>query len=152
MKVVRRVYLAVPIILAVTIVLASRVIHHDPWHANSILGWMGADIYYPRSLSLLGDWVMVGLSLWADFWIVLGCGIITFSYWVHRNHSLQLNPEAIRLVGGSFGLLGATHLLNMATMFSGIYLVDLMVRSSAAAACCVTAAYTAKALLSRQRR
>jgi hypothetical protein len=147
----RRVYLAIPIILAVTIVLAARIIHHDPWRANSLLGWMGADVYYPRYLSLLGDWVMVTLSLVTDFGITIGCGIIALSYWIHRTHSLQLNKEAIRMIGASFGLLALTHLLNMVTMVSGVYLLDLLVRSSAAAACCVTGAYTAMALLSRPR-
>jgi hypothetical protein len=152
MQTTRRVYLAIPIILAVTVVIAVRVIHHDPWRANNILGWIGADVYYPRSLSFAGDWVMVALSLVGDLGIAASCGIITFCYWVHRNHSLQLNPEALRLIGASFGLLSATHLMNMVTMFSGIYLLDLLVRSSAAAACCVTAVFTAKALLARPRR
>jgi hypothetical protein len=152
MRTTRRAYLAIPIILAITIVLAARVVHHDPWRANSVLGWMGADVYYPRNLSLIGDWVMVTLSLVADFGITAGCGIIAFSYWVHRTHSLQLNREAIRMIGASFGLVALTHLVNMATMVVGIYLLDLLIRSSAAAACCVTAAYTAMALLSPPRR
>lgn len=152
MRTQRHVYMAIPFLVIVTGVIAARIIHHDPWRTNSVLGWMGADVYYPRSLSLLGDWVMVTLSLAADFGIAAGCGLIAFSYWVHRNHSLQLNHEALILIGASFGLLGLTHLVNMATMYSGIYLLDLLFRSSAAAACCVTALYTAKALLSRTRR
>jgi hypothetical protein len=148
----RRVYLAIPILLVFTVVIAARIIHHDPWRANSFLGWMGADVYYPRNLSLLGDWVMVTLSLTADFGIVVGCGLIAYSYWVHQTHSLQLNPEALRVIGASFGLLALTHLANMATMFTGIYLLDLLVRSSAAAMCCVMGVFTAMALLPRRRR
>jgi hypothetical protein len=151
MRTARRVYWTVPFLVVVTGVIVSRIIHHDPWRTNSVLGWMGADVYSPRSLSLLGDWVMVALSLVADFGISVGCGLIAFSYWVHRNHALQLNHEALMLIGASFGLLALTHLVNMVTMYSGIYLLDLLVRASAGAACCVTALYTAKALLSRPR-
>ena len=148
----RRVFQTIPIIILVAIILASRIVHHDPWRSNSLLGWLGADVYYPRYLSLLGDWVMVYCSVAADLGIAAGCALIAYSYWVHRLHSIQLNSEAVRLISGSVGLLGATHLVNVATMYSGIFLLDLLVRSSAAAACCVTALYTAKALLSRLRR
>jgi hypothetical protein len=151
MRTRRRVYAAIPFLAVVGGVLVSRIVHHDPWRSNSLLGWLGADVYYPRYLALLGDWVMVWTQLATDFGIVVGCGLIAYAHWIHRNHSVQLNPEAIRLIGASFGLLAATHLVNMVTMQSGIYLLDIMVRSSAAAACCVTAAYTARALLSRPR-
>jgi hypothetical protein len=152
MRTQRRVLLAIPFLAVVTGVAVSRIVHHDPWRSNSLLGWLGADVYYPRYLSLLGDWVMVWIQLTTDCGVVIGCGLIAYAYWIHRNHSVQLNPEAVRLIGASFGLLALTHLVNMVTMQSGIYLLDIMVRSSAAAACCVTAAYTAKALLSRPRR
>jgi hypothetical protein len=152
MRTARRVYWTIPFLVLVTVATATRIIHHDPWRSNSVLGWMGADVYYARNLSLLGDLVMITLSLVADLGIAVGCGLIAFSYWVHRTHSVQLNHEALMLIGASFGLLALTHLVNMITMFSGVYLLDLLVRSSAAAACCVTAFYTAKALLSRMRR
>jgi hypothetical protein len=152
MRTRKRVYWTIPFLAVVTFVIASRIIHHDPWRSNTIVGWLGADVYYPRNLSLIGDGVMVALSLTADLGITVGCGLIAFAYWVHRDHSLQLNPEALRLIGASFGLMAATHLVNVATMYSGIYLLDLLTRASAAAACCVTAIYTAKALLFRTRR
>lgn len=152
MRTARRVYWAIPFLAIVTGAIASRIIHHDPWRTNTVLGWLGADVYYQRSLSLLGDYVMIALSLTADFGIAVGCGIIAFSYWIHRKESLQLNHEALILTGASFALLALTHVINIATMYSGVYLLDLLVRSSAAAACCVTAFYTAKALLTRPRR
>lgn len=148
----RRVFQFIPFIAIVVAVVSSRIIQHDPWRSNSFLGWLGADVYYPRYLSLLGDWVMVYCSLAADVGIAAGCGLIAYSYWVHRSDSIQLNSEAVRLIGGSIGLVGLTHLVNAATMYSGVFLLDLLVRSSAAAACCVTALYTAQALLSRRRR
>src|SRR5215213_4605207 len=152
MRTTRLVYWTIPLLAVVTGVIVTRIIHHDPWRTGSFLGWLGADVYYERSLSLLGDYVMVTLSLTADFGITVGCGVIAFSYWIHRKHSLQLNHEALILIGASFGLLSLTHAVNMITMYSGVYLLDLLVRSSAAAACCVMAFYTAKALLSRPRR
>jgi hypothetical protein len=152
MRTRRRVYAAIPFLAVVVGVVVSRIVHHDPWRSNSLLGWLGADVYYPRYLALLGDWVMVWVQLSTDFGIVVGCGLIAYAYWIHRNHSVQLNPEAVRLSGVSFGLLALAHMVNMITMQTGIYLLDIMVRSSAAAACCVTAAYTARALLSRPRR
>ena len=152
MMVQRRVFQILPIVVAATIVGVIRVVHNDPWRSNTLLGWLGADVYYPRELSFASDRVMVGLSLVADAGIVLGCCLIALSYLVHRRHSLSLNPDAVKLIGGSFGLVGLTHLTNLATMFTGIYLADLVLRSSAAAVCCVTAAYTTRELLSRARR
>jgi len=152
MLVRRRVFQTIPILIALTLVVAWRIVGEDPWRTNTLLGWLGADVYYPRRLSFLGDGVMVALSIMADAGITIGCGLIAYCYWIYRNHSIQLSSEAIRLIAGSFALLGATHLANMATMFAGVYLLDLLIRSSATAACCVTAAYTARALLSLRRR
>jgi hypothetical protein len=148
----RRVLQILPVIVAATIVGVTRIVHNDPWRSNTILGWLGADVYYPRQLAFASDSVMVALSAIADAGIFAGCCLIALSYLIHRKRSLSLNPDAVNLVGASFGLVGLTHLVNLLTMYSGIYLLDLVTRSSAAAACCVTAIYTARELLSRRSR
>jgi hypothetical protein len=148
----RRVLQTLPIIVIATIVGSLRIVHNDPWRSNTVLGWLGSDVYYPRNLLFAGDEFMSVMSEVADMGIWAGCCLTALAYLLHRRHSLSLNPDAVKLIGVSFGAVGLTHLVNVFTMYSGIYLLDLVVRSSAAAACCVTAAYTARELLSRARR
>jgi hypothetical protein len=147
MRVQRRIYWTLPVLAIVAAVLIAATLRHDPWRPDTILGWLGADIYYPRWILFLGDWMMMGLSLLADFCISLGCSIIALSFWLNRPHFVRLNHESMVLYAAVFLSLSVTHLIVMETMFSGVYLLDLMIRSAAASLCMVTAFFTARSLL-----
>jgi hypothetical protein len=147
MRVQRRIYWTLPVLAIVAAVLVFVTFRHDPWRDGTLTGWFGADIYYPRWILFLGDGMMMSLSLLADLCIGFGCGMIAVSFWVNRANLVRLNHESMVLYAAVFFSLSITHLVVMGTMFSGIFLLDLMIRSAAASLCMVTAFFTARFLL-----
>jgi hypothetical protein len=147
MRVQRRISWTIPVLIVVAAILITVTFRHDPWRSHTVLGWLGADVYYPRWIVYIGDWVMMALTTVADWFIAGGCVAIAFSFYENRNAVIRLNYESTILLSSTFVSIGAAHLVVTATMFSGIYLLDLLVRSAAASLTVVTAIFTVRALL-----
>lgn len=147
MKVQRRISWTIPVLIIVASILIFAVDRHDPWRTHTLLGWFGADIYYPRWIVYIGDKTMMGLTTVADWLIAAGCGAISYSFYANRNAVIRFNHESSLLLSSTLASIGLTHLVVTATMLSGIYLLDLLVRSAAASLTTVTAVFTVRALL-----
>lgn len=149
MRVQRRIYWTLPVLGLLAAVLIFLVTQTDPERTHSAAGWLGGDAYYPRWIVYDSDRVMMWLTGLADCAIAAGCGLISYSFWNHRRDQVHFNPESIILFTFMFLSVGLTHLVVTLTFVSGVYLLDLLVRSSAAAMCLVTSAFVSKSLLSR---
>lgn len=147
MKVQRRISWTIPVLIVVASILIFAVDRHDPWRTHTLLGWLGADVYYPRWIVFIGDRTMMGLSIAADWSIAAGCGAISYSFYANRNAVIRFNHESSLLLSSTLAAIGLTHVVVTATMFSGVYLLDLLVRSAAASLTAVTAVFTVRALL-----
>lgn len=147
MKVQRRISWIIPVLIVVAGILIFATYRHDPWRTHTLLGWLGADVYYPRWIVYIGDKTMMGLSLMADWGITVGCSAIAWSFFLNRDAVIRLNHESSLLLSSTLAAIGLTHLVATATMFSGIFLLDLLVRSAAASLTIVTAVFTVRALL-----
>jgi len=149
MRIQRRIYWTLPVlgIVAGSLVIALVTKDPEPWRENTLTGWLGADAYYPRRLVFLGDWVMLWLSMLADFSIGVGTALMALSFWLRRRLVIRFNPESSILFAAVFGSVAATHIVVLWTMFVGVYLLDLLVRSAAGSLCMVTAIFTVRALV-----
>lgn len=147
MKVQRRIYWALPVLGLLAAVLSFVVTQVDPERSHSAAGWLGADLYYPRWIVYVGDRVMMWTTGVADIAIATGCLIMAYSFWMHRRDQIHFNRESIVLLSALFLSVGLTHLVVTLTFLSGVYLLDLLVRSSAAAMCLVTSGFVARSLL-----
>lgn len=147
MRVTRRVYWTIPVLAVVAIALIVVASNQDPWREPTILGWLGADAYYPRWILFIGDRTMMTVATLADGSIFAACLVIAWSFWKNRNHVIRFNHESMILYAALFLSVGLTHLVVTFTLFSGVYLLDLLVRSAAASLCAVTAGFTVRALL-----
>jgi hypothetical protein len=146
-QVQRRIFWALPVLAFLAAVLIFIIVQFDPERSKSVLGWLGADFYYPRWVVYVGDHTMMWSTGIADCAIAVACLVISVCFWRRRRAQITFNSESIVLFSYVFLSVGLTHAVITFAFYSGVYLLDLMVRSAAAAMCIVTSGYVARALL-----
>ncbi len=106
---------------------------------------LGADSYYAHAVCLTNDpsiitlYVVGDLSIWLAYTVIGGSLAITFT-----GGTMRLTRAATVLFGTFIFLCGLSHLTKSATLFAGVYFLDLAVVMATAAVSVLTAGFTAR--------
>ena len=104
-----------------------------------ILSALGAGRYYPHAICLTYDPLMLwaysvlDLSIWMAY-TTIGIGLIFY-----RIRGLRATRLSFDLFAGFIITCGMTHLTDVATLFSGLYRLDVMMRIATAVVSVTTA-------------
>lgn len=114
-----------------------------------IINILGADRYTQHSICLTNDPLILVLFLAAHLCIFAAYTTISICFRIHPKTELHLSPSAKLLYSNFVGLCGLTHLAACATLFVGIYRLEVGVLALTAAVSLSTAALTLLATMKK---
>jgi hypothetical protein len=108
-----------------------------------VADFLGAERYWQHSICLTSDPVIMtvfvagDLTTWAAYF-TMGIALLT-----KRERLVHLSPAAIGMYGAFIFICGASHLMDVVVLWSGVYRLDAALTMAMAAISAVTATYTA---------
>lgn len=105
---------------------------------------LGAGTYYQHAICLTNDPVIIALYLVGDLLIWGSYMVIGLSLAILYTGTMRLSRAATVLFGSFIFLCGMTHLTKSATLFAGVYYLDLAVVLMTATVSTLTAVLTGR--------
>jgi len=111
---------------------------------NTVADWLGAARYAAHSICLSADPTIVGLFLAGDLVTAASYFVMGVTFMVYRTRIIRMSPEARGLWGAFVFLCGLSHAAKSATLFIGVYRLEVLVVMAMAAVSAVTAVVTVR--------
>lgn len=113
---------------------------------QGIANFLGADRYNAHSICLTNDPPIVFLYALSNFVIAISYFGISSSLYARRRALVDLNLAAKVMFAAFIWLCGVSHLSMVATLFAGVYFLEVTILAATATVSAVTAVYTVRSL------